>query len=238
MNKRRALSLGLTRREFVVATGAGALTTLGIGAAGCDGAPALGAVDVPSGPAVDAASNPANDVAITRDASSAEALSPTCGELTEPSIEGPFFSAGSPERSNLRESGMTGTRLRLTGRVTAPDCTPLAGALLDFWQADADGAYDNVSYRLRGRQVAGPDGAFQLDTIIPGHYLNGAKYRPAHIHVKVGAKGHVLLTTQLYFEGDPFNETDGFIHKSLIMTLRDGADGAKDAGFDFVLTPA
>lgn len=236
MDKRRAFSLGLTRREFVAATGASALTAVSLGTAGCGAPMALGGVDAPAHPADGGES--AGDAREAGDASNAEALSPTCGELTEPSIEGPFFSTGSPERSNLREPGMAGTRLRLTGRVTAPDCTPLAGALLDFWQADADGAYDNVGYRLRGRQVARPDGAFQLDTIIPGHYLNGAKYRPAHIHVKVGAEGHMLLTTQLYFAGDPFNENDGFIHQSLIMTLRDGTDGAKDARFDFVLTPA
>jgi protocatechuate 3,4-dioxygenase beta subunit len=81
------------------------------------------------------------------------------------------------------------------------------------------------------------DGAFELSTIIPGHYLNGSTYRPAHIHVKASAPGYRLLTTQLYFEGDPYNEGDPWIHDSLIMALEDGFEGGKLARYDIVLLP-
>ncbi len=205
----------LTRREFVGTTTAGAATLwLGSGLLGC-GDDANGAA--PTGP---------------------DPLQPTCGELTEPNIEGPFFAPGSPERTSLRELGMPGVPLRLAGRVLAPDCSPLSAALLDFWQADDNGVYDNTGFTLRGHQYTGADGAYVLEAIVPGHYPNGATFRPAHLHVKAGAQGFKLLTTQLYFEGDPYNGTDPFIRPSLIMSLTDGTDGVKLATFDFVLTPA
>jgi protocatechuate 3,4-dioxygenase beta subunit len=53
----------------------------------------------------------------------------------------------------------------------------------------------------------------------------------------VSAPGHRLLTTQLYFDGDPYNDTDGLIEAALIMQLRDEA-GGKAASFDFVIPAA
>lgn len=44
----------------------------------------------------------------------------------------------------------------------------MAGALLDLWQADHYGAYDDAGYRYRGHQYTGADGAFALSTIVPG----------------------------------------------------------------------
>jgi protocatechuate 3,4-dioxygenase beta subunit len=137
---------------------------------------------------------------------------------------------------------MPGTRLTVTGRVLSPDCSPLAGAELDVWQADDDGRYDNDgvndpvggAYILRGRMTTDEQGRYSFQTVLPGHYLNGAQYRPAHIHVTVSADGHLPLTTQLYFEGDPYNDVDGFIVDSLIMPVADVA-GQKECTFDFVL---
>ncbi|HVJ18242.1 MAG TPA: hypothetical protein VM686_22635, partial [Polyangiaceae bacterium] len=163
---------------------------------------------------------------------------PTCGQTTAPNIEGPFFKVDSPERGNLRQDGTAGTLLRITGTVYGPGCTPLAGALLDFWQADETGAYDTVTYVYRGHQYADADGRYVLETIIPGRYLNGAQYRPAHIHVKAAGEGTMLLTTQLYFEGDPYNAIDPFIAPSLIMPLTEDGSGVQHASFDFVLTAA
>lgn len=218
------------RRRFVAGVG----TTL----LGCDGAlPQIDAVgnegqldsgvDLSSG-SLDAAPQEIVDAT----------LPPTCGALTEANIEGPFFRVSSPERSTLREAGMSGVVLVISGRVLATDCTPLAGALLDFWQADAAGAYDIQGYILRGHQFADAQGRYRLETIVPGRYLNGATYRPAHIHVKVSAQGTGVLTTQLYFEGDPYNGSDTFIRSSLILDPQDAADGSKTADFDFVLTGA
>src|SRR5262249_59582752 len=50
------------------------------------------------------------------------------------------------------------------------DCRPLAGALLDFWQADDDGSYDNQGFRLRGHQFTDAQGRYLLSTIVPAAY--------------------------------------------------------------------
>lgn len=163
---------------------------------------------------------------------------PECAE-TEDNLEGPFYKAGAPFRSVLVDLATLGTRLQISGRVLGQRCLPLAGALLDFWQADwredETGRYDNAGYTLRGRMKADGQGRFRLETIIPGRYLNGNTFRPAHIHVKASASGHVLLTTQLYFAGDPFNDSDPFIEAPLIMTTTKLPDLSESAHFDFVL---
>ncbi|TMC38410.1 MAG: dioxygenase, partial [Chloroflexi bacterium] len=107
------------------------------------------------------------------------------GQPTPSETEGPYFKAGSPRRTTLVEAGMAGTRLSLTGRVLSRDCAPLAGVKLDFWQANAAGAYDNLGYRLRGNQLTDADGRYALQTIVPGLYPG----RTEHIHVKAQPAG-------------------------------------------------
>src|SRR6266700_5364065 len=75
-------------------------------------------------------------------------------EATLPQIEGPYFKPSSPERVELFEEGMAGQPIELVGFVLSRACRPLAGALLDFWQADAKGSYDNSGFRLRGHQFS------------------------------------------------------------------------------------
>jgi protocatechuate 3,4-dioxygenase beta subunit len=70
--------------------------------------------------------------------------------VTTAQTEGPYFKSGTPERTSLLEPEMPGTRLVLTGRVVTRSCAPVASARLEFWQADANGAYDNSGYRLEG----------------------------------------------------------------------------------------
>ena len=168
-----------------------------------------------------------------------DGLPPTCGELTETNIEGPFFTPDSPLRAVLVDDATLGTRLVISGVVySATTCAPIADAVLDFWSADHAGAYDNVGFNLRGHQFTDSGGGYQLTSIVPGRYLNGAQYRPAHLHVKVAAPGHKSLTTQLYFAGDPFNDVDAFIKPSLIMTTIDDLFlDTKTATFHFVLEP-
>ncbi len=164
---------------------------------------------------------------------------------TEANIEGPYYRAGAPLRSNLIDADVSGVVLVLTGRVLSLDCrTPLADAELDIWHADGRGHYDNDGslrlpaerFRLRGRVKTDKGGAFTLRTIVPGRYLNGRVYRPAHVHAKVRAAGHRGLTTQLYFPGDPYNEGDPFLRRSLVMAMSPLGEG-KQGDFDFVLVP-
>ena len=141
-----------------------------------------------------------------------QGLAQTCGVITPRQTEGPFFSPNSPKRISLLE-GNEKTRLIVTGSVLSPQCRPVANALLDFWHSDEEGAYDNQGYRYRGHQFADAQGRFRLETIVPAEYPG----RTRHIHVKVQAPGKRILTTQLYFPGDPGNRRDGLYRPELEM---------------------
>ena len=100
---------------------------------------------------------------------------------------------------------MKGTPLRLSGRVVTTACRPIAGAVLDIWQADGLGRYDNTGFRLRGHLATRADGAWTLNTVIPGQYPG----RTEHIHVKVRTPAGSALTTQLFFPGVSANDNSG-----------------------------
>jgi len=161
---------------------------------------------------------------------------PACGDdnvPTQSQTEGPYFKPHSPERQSLIESGMSGRRLELTGFVLTRSCKPVAKALLDFWQADVNGAYDNAGFRLRGHQFTDSEGRYRLTTIVPGRYPG----RTPHIHVKVQAPSRPVLTTQLYFPGEPGNESDRIFRRNLLIRMAAGG-GAAEGRFDFVLDMA
>jgi protocatechuate 3,4-dioxygenase beta subunit len=151
--------------------------------------------------------------------------------VTEANIEGPYYRADAPLRSKLAE-GLKGEALKITGKVLNPDGTPLAEALVDVWQADKEGVYDNTSdkFVLRGRLRTDKNGLYVYETIMPGQYDLGESKRPAHIHYKVSAKDHKPLTTQLYFSGDKYLDRDPFVRRSLIIAAEKGA-----GTFDIVL---
>ena len=158
-------------------------------------------------------------------------------EPTADNIEGPFFKDGAPSRRVLVRDQDDGQRLALGGVVLGGACAPLAGVAMEIWHADHRGAYDNDGFQFRGRVRTDADGRWDVSTIIPGRYLNGRRYRPAHIHVKLAAAGHRALTTQLYFEGDPYIDGDPFVVSSLIMPMRKQGDVVR-CDFDFVLAAA
>jgi protocatechuate 3,4-dioxygenase beta subunit len=163
----------------------------------------------------------------------AQALPPpacTPGEVTPAQTEGPFYKSGTPERTSLIEPEMAGTRLQLTGYVLTADCQPIPGAWLDFWQADANGQYDNRGYVLRGHQYADGNGRYSLETVVPAEYPG----RTSHIHVKVAAPGGSILTSQLYFPNVGRNTRDSLFNPALLLPIQETADG-QQASFDFVL---
>lgn len=127
--------------------------------------------------------------------------------------EGPYWKAGSPQRTRLRVAGVSGKALKLTGTVVDASCKPIAGATLDFWQADGKGSYDNAGFRLRGHQTTGSAGRFTLSTVVPGLYPG----RTEHIHVKVSRPGGKVLTTQLFFPGVKSNGGDGIFVASMLV---------------------
>ena len=157
---------------------------------------------------------------------------PACGEhgVTHPQTPGPYFKPRSPLRVSLLEPGMPGTRMVVEGTVLARDCKPVPRALVDFWQADANGEYDNAGFRLRGHQFTDEAGRYRLETVVPGIYPG----RTRHFHVNVQAPGSRVLTTQLYFPDEPLNLRDGIFDRDLIMNVRD-AEGGKLGQFVFIL---
>jgi protocatechuate 3,4-dioxygenase beta subunit len=164
------------------------------------------------------------------------AATPAChdgDEPTAPNIEGPYFKPDSPLRTDLTGGGMPGTALTVSGYVFGRDCAPVPGVLLDFWQADDTGAYDMAGFTLRGHQFSTAQGGYALTTIVPGLYPG----RTRHIHVKVQAPGQPILTTQLYFPGEPRNSTDAYYDPRLEMTVQQVGTG-EQAVFDFVLDVA
>lgn len=156
---------------------------------------------------------------------------------TRSDILGPYYKAGAPAAAALADPADPGVRFAVSGQTMDTCLRPISGALLDVWQADDTGAYDAAGFRFRGMLSSDSDGRYDLQTIIPGHYRNGSKYRPAHIHLKVSAPGFVPLTTQLYFEGDPYNAIDPWFNVARMLRLTD-APGGKQARFNFILAAA
>ena len=181
-------------------------------------------------------------------------------------IEGPYYVPNAPERAvdgvgtiEMRE-GEKGTPLTWTGTVTSVDGTPLEDAVIELWHADDDGFYSQFApgipdWNLRGTFSVGAGGRFEIHTIQPAPYqipTDGAcgrliaaagwhAWRPAHLHVKVSAPGHELLTAQLYFPGDEHNDDDiaSAVKPELLLDVHPAADGTGNAvTYDFVLDPA
>jgi protocatechuate 3,4-dioxygenase beta subunit len=152
-----------------------------------------------------------------------------CEEPTSAQTEGPYFSPNSPQRSNLREKGMAGTPIVLTGLVLSRSCVPLPNVLVELWHADETGAYDNEGYRLRGHQFTGADGIYRFATIVPGRYPG----RTRHFHAKFQAPSQPILTTQFYFPNEPDNSQDWIFSPDLLLEIAGGPE--KTARFDVVL---
>ena len=151
--------------------------------------------------------------------------------LTPGTTEGPYYKKDSPEKARLYESGVPGEKLTLTGSVYDTRGKPVAGAWLDFWQANGNGRYDNAGYILRGHQFTDASGKYKLETVIPGGYTG----RTPHIHVKVRAPGsRSTLTTQLFMPGKDTNVSDPIFRKELVVEMSEGLEG-KSATFNFVL---
>ena len=94
--------------------------------------------------------------------------------------------------------------------------------MLDFWQADDKGRYDNSGFRLRGHQFSDAEGRYRLRSVVPGLYPG----RTRHIHVKVQPRDGGVLTTQLYFPGESKNRSDSLFRKELLVRTAKNAGGS------------
>jgi catechol 1,2-dioxygenase len=171
---------------------------------------------------------------------------------TEDNILGPFYRSGAPFRGKVTPPLEPGMVLVVSGRVWGMDTKkPLPLSVLDIWQANAKGRYDNDDpsrppdkdvFKYRTRLITDETGYYEFETIHPAPYKIGAEaWRPSHIHYLVRAAGYKTLVTQLYFKGDKYNNADEFIKKSLVIEVREhkAGNGIYETGtFDIVLEPA
>jgi protocatechuate 3,4-dioxygenase beta subunit len=161
--------------------------------------------------------------------------------ITPGSIEGPFY------LPSLVLKDITGGKpglpfIMAMQIVRASDCSKIAGAEVDLWQADAKGVYSGFASQgtagqtwLRGTQVTNGKGLVGFNTIYPGLYPG----RTAHFHIKVRPQPGTELTAQLYFDDvvtalvhqyiAPYNENpptqtlnqnDGFFTPQTVVTLQ------------------
>lgn len=160
--------------------------------------------------------------------------------------EGPFYTDGPPflENNVLAPEGELGTKLIISGRVLNLDCNAfIPDTIIDVWHADDSGAYDNEGYHLRGYVKSNAQGFYMFETILPGKYLNGASFRPSHIHYKITPPGFSSLTTQLYFEGDDSIPGDAaasikegtYDASQRIIPLVENTDGVLEGTFDIII---
>jgi catechol 1,2-dioxygenase len=170
---------------------------------------------------------------------------------TETSVEGPFYAPDAPLVKSPcvlpHRPGEPGDILLLSGTVRSTDGEPLSGAMLDMWQSDAQGAYSHFNipkaeapWNLRARVIADESGRFEVQTWLPSPYqvpkdgptgalLRGIgrhAWRPAHLHLRITQETCETLTTQLFFAGDPWIDSDvvGAVKQSLIVTLNKHED--------------
>jgi protocatechuate 3,4-dioxygenase beta subunit len=137
--------------------------------------------------------------------------------------EGPFYPrdwSGDVDNDLVRVRGAAtqalGRVAHLMGRVLDAQGKPVADALVEIWQCDANGRYRHpddasmfgardVGFQGYGRTIVAADGGYRFRTIRPVAYGS----RAPHIHVRIKRAGREVLTTQLYVAGDPLNDRDG-----------------------------
>lgn len=184
-------------------------------------------------------------------------------EGSKGSIEGPYYVPGSPtlpaECTLPMREDEPGTPLLFRGQVTDVSGDALPGAKIELWHADDFGFYSQFApglpeWNLRGTIIADDSGRFEINTVQPAPYqipTDGScgrlieaagwhAWRPAHLHLKVSAPGHELLTAQLYFQGDEHLEDDiaTAVKPELVIAPSPKADGTgNEVSYNFTLDP-
>jgi hydroxyquinol 1,2-dioxygenase len=170
---------------------------------------------------------------------------------TEATVLGPFFAHGAKEYgygADLRQGAtMKGEDVWVSGRVLTVDGKPVPNALLDIWQAKADGIYDlqtDGEFELRGRVKANEKGEYAFASYKPKFYsipMDGPvgelvrrtgnhHMRPAHMHAIVSAPGYQQVITHVFVEGDPYLDGDAvFAVKDSLVGKYQKVDDAAEA---------
>ena len=173
-------------------------------------------------------------------------------------LEGPYFLEGTPEISDrIQTRSGEGEPLSIRGKVIDLDGKPVQGAELHIWHSDVDGLYSGYNEEFpielyRGRKIIGASGEFCIHTTVPAPYMiphegpsgrllelmGRHPWRPAHLHFKIRANGFQEHTTQAYFDGGEWLDSDCVegVRPKLIHSLVQSEDG-KTLEIDFVLDP-
>lgn len=179
---------------------------------------------------------------------------------TKGTIEGPYYLPGQVKLDSHcelpRREDEQGTPFVLEGQVRDIDGTPLPGAEIDIWHADADGYYSGFAPHLpdgnlRAVVVTDQQGRFAISTVQPAPYqiptdgptgklITAAgwhAWRPAHVHIMVRAEGHRTVTTQLYFAGGEYLDSDiaEATKPELILDPTADGTGTRRSTYDFEL---
>ena len=151
------------------------------------------------------------------------------GGATESTIFGPFYRPGAselPMGATISQDGR-GEPAVVTGRVLSTDGTPIPNALLDVWETNENGLYEQQDpnqpdMNLRGKFRTDSEGRYCFVGIKPVSYpipddgpvgqllraLGRHPYRPAHIHLLISAEGFTPVTTHMFVKGDPYLDSD------------------------------
>lgn len=156
--------------------------------------------------------------------------------LTAESPMGPFYPLTHPADSDAdliwikgHKSRALGQVIEVTGRVMDGKGNPIAGAIIDLWQANAAGRYahpDDIStapldpnFQGFASLRSGRDGSWRIVTIKPAGYDSPIGKRPPHIHFDVRGLRHRNVA-QLYFAEEAEANARDALYKQL------GADAA------------
>ncbi|GAA6619868.1 dioxygenase [Scytonema sp. NUACC26] len=197
----------------------------------------------------------------------------TNSESTQSTLEGPVYVPNAPERQMGDCLGVDkeGDPLFFSGSVVNTDGMPITNTLIEVWQSNSKGLYDiqdpnQPKGNFRGCFRTGADGKYTFETVVPIGYaipadgacgqvlrlLGRHTQRPAHIHFKLSAGGYTTLTTQTYFDDDPYIHSDTVfaVTSSTLLISLEKHDAPNEiwernvnkpfytTKFDFVLSPA
>ncbi len=179
---------------------------------------------------------------------------------TESTVFGPFFVKDAPEMplgANIAKPGTPGEPCAIAGSIKGLDGKPVAGAIIDVWEAGGDGFYDvqkAEGTNLRARFRSDAEGRFHFKCVLPvsypvphdgpfGRMLTATERHPmrhGHLHTMFTAPGYDTLVTHLFVRGDKYLDSDAVfgVKDSLIVDFTKSPSGEYSAHYDFVLKPS
>lgn len=156
---------------------------------------------------------------------------------TPAQTEGPFYPI---RKSSDQDADLTmldnnsnradGDLLLVQGQVLTPSDSPVANALVEIWQTNAWGRYQDhrdrselpwdPNFQGYGHVTTDANGAYAFRTIRPAGYGQGYFRRTPHIHFRISGRHFDRLTTQMYFAGEPENANDGPLNRISDSAIR------------------